>query len=295
MLFECLTLYFYATELEASIADEPEQLPVGYFADSSTCSRPLDQNAEQVVSAGGIEEPSINDTEESFSTYIIPIEEDDDDDDVQFIQESQQEPTMSAAGGPSHSKQQTSPANLSENSSALDKDSNDCNMVNLETARASNQDNFTCQICSRTFFHKSTLTQHTKSHKSNFCSICEQHFPRKNKFISHTCVPAVRSQTTRKSCELCGKTFANESALRIHSVVHTGEKPYRCSFCGKGFTQKGNLKCHLRIHTGEKPFRCVRCGQTFKHKAKLAQHFVTHRNHEVGEEKPKRCRKNVAE
>ncbi|XP_070779063.1 uncharacterized protein [Enoplosus armatus] len=96
-------------EHEESMAEESEPLPVGYSADVSTCSLSFDQDREQVVSAGDIEEPSvqlmsINDTEEAFSTHIIPIEEeedddddDDDDDDVQFVEESQQEPPMNAA------------------------------------------------------------------------------------------------------------------------------------------------------------------------------------------------------
>ncbi|XP_040014850.1 gastrula zinc finger protein XlCGF49.1-like [Xiphias gladius] len=234
---------------------------------------------------------SINDTEEAFSTHIIPIEEDDDDndddDDVQFVQESQQGQTMNAAGGPKHNRQQTLPADNTENSTSLDKDSDDdFNMLNVETVRNPNKDKFTCQICSRTFYHKGTLTHHMKLHKSNFCNICKQHFPHRNKLNSHTCVPPVPSQRVSKSCELCGKTFANPSALRIHYVVHTGEKPYRCSLCGKGFTQKGNLKCHLRIHTGERPFRCIRCGKTFTQKVNLNHHLMAHRNREVVGETP---------
>ncbi|XP_051245257.1 zinc finger protein 691 isoform X2 [Dicentrarchus labrax] len=268
-------------EHEESIAEEPETLSVGYSADGSTCSLSFDQDGEQVVSAGGIEEPpmqliSISDTEEAFSTHIIPIEEEEEED-VQFIQESQQEPMMNTAGGPSHKKQQTS-----ENSTAVDKDSHDdCNMLHVKTTRDPNKNKFTCRICSRTFFHKGTLTHHMKSHKSNFCNICKQHFPHRNKLNLHTCVPPVPSQRVSKSCELCGKTFANPSALRIHYVVHTGEKPYRCSLCGKGFTQKGNLKCHLRIHTGERPFCCVRCGKTFTQKVNLNHHLMAHRNREV--------------
>uniref|UniRef100_A0A3Q3WRC4 C2H2-type domain-containing protein n=1 Tax=Mola mola TaxID=94237 RepID=A0A3Q3WRC4_MOLML len=253
-------LCFYETELKASTAEKLEQLPVGYLADSSTSGLPFDQNAEQVVSTGDIEEPSmsINDTEESFNPYVIAIEEeDDDDDDLRFVQESQQEPSMSAADGPCHSKRQTKPDTLFENSSALDKYTHGgCSMRAVETAKASKKERFTCRICSRTFFHKGTLTQHMKSHKSD-----------------------------SKSCELCGKKFANPSALRIHNVVHTGEQPYRCSLCGKGFTQKGNLKCHLRIHTGEKPFRCANCGKTFRQKVNLNQHLMAHRNLEVGESK----------
>lgn len=304
MLFECLTLYFYATELEASMAEEPEQLPVAYLANSSICSLPFDQSAEQVVSADDIQDASmsINDTTESFSNYIIPIEEeeeeeDEDDDDVQFIQESKQVPTVSAADGPSYSMPQTLTTNPSKNSPALDKNSHDdCNMINVEITNASNEDKFICQICNRTFFHKGTLTQHMKSHKSNFCSICKQHFPHRNKFNSHTCVPPFGSQRDSKSCEICGKTFANPSALRIHYVVHTGEKPHRCSLCGKGFTQKGNLKCHQRIHTGEKPFRCVRCGRTFTQKINLNHHLMSHRNRVVVEEQPVRhLKKTFAE
>lgn len=289
VIFQCLFVYLYATEHEQSAAEEPEQLSVGYSADGSTCSLSFDQEGEQLVSAAAIEDPSmqvisINDTEEAFSAHIIPIEEDDDDDDddVQFVEESQQEPV----GVGSSEKQQTLQAD-NENSSALDKDSHDdFNMVNVKTVRDLNRNKFTCQVCSRTFYHKGTLTHHMKSHKSSFCNICKQHFPHRNKLNSHTCVPPVPSQRVSKSCELCGKTFANPSALRIHYVVHTGEKPYRCSLCGKGFTQKGNLKCHLRIHTGERPFRCIKCGKTFTQKVNLNHHLMAHRNREVVGEKP---------
>ncbi|XP_027141743.1 uncharacterized protein LOC104918625 isoform X3 [Larimichthys crocea] len=93
-------------EHDKSMAEEAEQLSVDFSADGSACSLSCDQDREEAVSAGSIEEPpmqliSINDTEEAFSTHIIPIEEDDDDeedDDVQFVEESQQEPTMNAAG-----------------------------------------------------------------------------------------------------------------------------------------------------------------------------------------------------
>ncbi|XP_032394473.1 zinc finger protein 717 [Etheostoma spectabile] len=280
----CLQETLSTEEHEDSIAEEPEQLLASNS--ESICSLSFYQDGEQVVCAGGTEEQtiqliSIDDTEEAFSTHIIPIEEeeeDDDDNDLQFVEESQQEPTMNAPDGPSHNNQHTLAANISENSTDLDKDlHDDFYIFNAETTRE--PDKFPCRICGRTFFHKGTLTLHRKSHKSNFCNICKQHFPHRNKFKKvHTCVPPVASQSVSRSCELCGKTFANPSALRIHYVVHTGEKPYRCSFCGKGFTQKGNLKCHLRIHTGERPFCCVKCGKTFTQKINLSHHLMTHTN-----------------
>ncbi|KAI3359727.1 hypothetical protein L3Q82_014097, partial [Scortum barcoo] len=90
-------------EHEESLVGEPEQLSVGYSAGGSNCSLSFDQDGEQDVFAGGIEEPSMqlismNNTEDAFSAHIIPIEDDDDDDDdVQFVQESQQELMLTAA------------------------------------------------------------------------------------------------------------------------------------------------------------------------------------------------------
>ncbi|XP_072299265.1 uncharacterized protein [Eucyclogobius newberryi] len=231
---------------------------------SSTCS---EDNPMQ------FEESKDTDDVDDISTFTIPIEEDEDDeddDDVQFVDESQQGPSQS----------------IPTNSDDVD----DLDDYSLDTfddfdivGTVMDSGNFTCQICNRSFFHKGTLTHHMKSHKSNFCHICKQQFPQ-GQLDTHVCVPPVASHKDSKSCELCGKVFANPSALRIHYVVHTGEKPYRCNICGKGFTQKGNLKCHIRIHTGERPFQCMWCGKTFTQKVNLNHHLMSHRNQDSVEE-----------
>ncbi|XP_075693643.1 sal-like protein 1 [Rhinoderma darwinii] len=57
-----------------------------------------------------------------------------------------------------------------------------------------------------------------------------------------------RNKFRNTICDICGKTFACQSALDIHYRSHTKERPFICTVCNRGFSTKGNLKQHMLTH-----------------------------------------------
>uniref|UniRef100_A0A8B9F7D0 C2H2-type domain-containing protein n=1 Tax=Amazona collaria TaxID=241587 RepID=A0A8B9F7D0_9PSIT len=94
----------------------------------------------------------------------------------------------------------------------------------------------------------------------------------KEEFLSMLFPFRDRDKFKNTTCDICGKTFACQSALDIHYRSHTKERPFICTVCSCGFSTKGNLNAlqiHERTHTGEKPFACTICGRAFTTKGNL--------------------------
>ncbi|MGH0121384.1 UNVERIFIED_CONTAM: hypothetical protein FKN15_077786 [Acipenser sinensis] len=88
---------------------------------------------------------------------------------------------------------------------------------------------YRCKVCPLTFFTKSDMQMHSKSH----------------------------TEAKPHKCPHCSKSFANASYLAQHLRIHLGVKPYHCSYCEKSFRQLSHLQQHTRIHTGDRPYKCA--------------------------------------
>lgn len=82
-----------------------------------------------------------------------------------------------------------------------------------------------CRMCAATFFSKSDMQIHSKSH----------------------------TEAKPHKCPHCAKSFANSSYLAQHIRIHSGAKPYTCSYCQKSFRQLSHLQQHTRYCSSPQP------------------------------------------
>ncbi|CAL8373855.1 unnamed protein product [Boreogadus saida] len=143
-----------------------------------------------------------------------------------------------------------------------------------------------CPHCSKSFANSSYLSQHIRIHsgaKPYSCSYCQKAFRQLSHLQQHT-----RNHTEVKphKCPHCSKSFSNSGYLSQHIRIHSGAKPYSCSYCQKAFRQLSHLQQHTRIHTGDRPYKCVHpgCEKAFTQLSNLQSHRRQH-----NKDKPYKC------
>lgn len=175
--------------------------------------------------------------------------------------------------------------------------------LNNDTDKVDKPNRSKIRNSSRLLKNNKIILEHEKENKSNAS-------PKRSKNKSTGEKPQnhhSKYKETEKSfpCKNCDKSFQFASALKLHTVSHTGEKPYACNRCSISFTQKSHLKrhslthkknakkfkcsdcnmsfrlnfslqVHKRVHSGAKPYTCKECSKSFSQKSHLNTHSKSH-------------------
>lgn len=100
-------------------------------------------------------------------------------------------------------------------------------------------------------------------------------------------------------CDVCGKRYHDQNAVKLHMVGHLEVLPFPCTYCDKRFRHKGLLnvsRCelfvvcllnkwikqinvvifqvHIRTHTGYRPYACEHCSYAATSSANLRNHTL---------------------
>lgn len=121
---------------------------------------------------------------------------------------------------------------------------------------------FICEACGKQYDKYASIRKHRMSfHPDLFpclvykCPAC--------KFVTKCLETFERHQkthlTAKHVCEVCGKSFSSSTALRIHSNIHTGNKPYECQVCGKRFSSPNYLRKHHSVHDSPYSKHSIQC------------------------------------
>ncbi|XP_077495077.1 uncharacterized protein LOC144106226 [Amblyomma americanum] len=133
-----------------------------------------------------------------------------------------------------------------------------------------------CEKCGDLFTKQYNMEMHTRwKHWNSMegihnCTHCSYTSTRKVDIIRHERTHVDRRESV---CHLCQKRFSRPDNLKLHMMIHSGDKPYECGQCSKRFRQRVHARRHEQvIHSRRYPLTCPRCGAGAEDVTKLRRH-----------------------
>ncbi|KAK3864353.1 hypothetical protein Pcinc_029949 [Petrolisthes cinctipes] len=135
--------------------------------------------------------------------------------------------------------------------------------------------------------HRRTHTA-TKMAVTHSCPQCAYKTVRREHFLRH--IKNVHQNCRPFLCDICGKAFKRQDALKQHHVSHyqtvgsggggggggqPGPYGFVCRVCQKVCRSAAYLKEHMATHSEERSFLCEVCGASFKTRSVQRNHVLT--------------------
>jgi len=71
--------------------------------------------------------------------------------------------------------------------------------------------------------------------------------------------------------------FTNSTKLRIHTRIHSSEKPFSCQYCSKTFRMSYHRDVHSARHTHTGKYKCQLCNRSFPQASEYRRHQLVHK------------------
>ncbi|GAB6019041.1 hypothetical protein CHUAL_000669 [Chamberlinius hualienensis] len=129
------------------------------------------------------------------------------------------------------------------------------NLKRHRLVKHSNKEYLRCPICEEFIKQRGTFITHLRTHtgeRPHSCPVegCDKSFKSLSQVAAHVRI----HKEGMFECSQCNRKFKTKFHLKRHSVVHTGEKPFKCDFCDYYCNVKGNINKHVRLVHGMKDF-----------------------------------------
>ena len=130
---------------------------------------------------------------------------------------------------------------------------------------------FKCDQCSRTFEQNQYLQNHKRYHENRRtkCDLCGGNFKSPRELHEHM----DEHHEKRFKCEHCSQSFFQRFELITHLDKCSLKKNFNCNQCPQGFFRRSDLMMHRKSHPGVELFQCEYCSNNYTRREKLNVSF----------------------